>query len=377
MDNLTHSLVGLAAAKAGLERTSPCATAVCVVAANLPDSDIVALAWGRAAYLEHHRGITHSLVGTLALGLFLPVVVFAAERAWARARGREARARLRGLLLSSLALSASHPLLDWTNNYGLRPWLPWDNSWIYGDLVFILDPWIWLLVGGAVFLAGATSRARKIAWGALALLVTVVLLVAPRRFGMEIPFGVYAVWFAALAVLVALHLSRLPARWGRRVPAAALALLVLYWCALAVFHARAAAAAQVAAASLAAERGAGGVLRVAAMPTFASPLSWRCAAETERATLRFDLSLGSGVGPGAVGNVLKLDKPSGADETAVLRASQNEHARVLLDFARFPVSTVRRDDAGRLLVQFVDLRFTEPSRQAPRGGSFALEVPVE
>ncbi len=69
MDNLTHSLVGLAAAKAGLERRSPYATFVCVAAANLPDIDIVALAGGLAFYFKHHRGITHSIVGTLALAV--------------------------------------------------------------------------------------------------------------------------------------------------------------------------------------------------------------------------------------------------------------------------------------------------------------------
>ena len=59
MDNLTHSLVGLAAAKAGLERRTPYAAFACVAAANLPDIDIIALAGGPAFYLKHHRGITH------------------------------------------------------------------------------------------------------------------------------------------------------------------------------------------------------------------------------------------------------------------------------------------------------------------------------
>src|SRR5918998_1153671 len=66
MDNLTHSLVGLVAAKAGLERLSPGATAVCVLAANAPDADILAALGGKWFYLHHHRGITHSIVGTLA-----------------------------------------------------------------------------------------------------------------------------------------------------------------------------------------------------------------------------------------------------------------------------------------------------------------------
>jgi len=158
LDNLTHSLVGLAAARAGLERSSPYATFVCVAAANLPDADIVALFGGQYYYLEHHRGITHSIVGTLALALLLPVVVYFGERVFSRLRGREPRANLKGLVLCSLILGASHPLLDWTNNYGVRPLLPWDGLRIYGDLVFILDPWLWLLLGGAsVQSSGATT----------------------------------------------------------------------------------------------------------------------------------------------------------------------------------------------------------------------------
>ncbi|MGB8507563.1 MAG: metal-dependent hydrolase, partial [Pyrinomonadaceae bacterium] len=72
MDNLTHSLVGLVAAKAGLERTSPYATLLCVLAANAPDADIVTLFGGRFTYLEQHRGISHSIVGTFALAILLP-----------------------------------------------------------------------------------------------------------------------------------------------------------------------------------------------------------------------------------------------------------------------------------------------------------------
>src|SRR5918997_4833804 len=105
MENLTHTLVGLAAARAGLERVSPHATAVCVVAANLPDADIVTLAGGQWTYLQHHRGVTHSVVGTLALGVLLPLLVYAGDAFVARVRGREPRARLGGLLLASLPLS--------------------------------------------------------------------------------------------------------------------------------------------------------------------------------------------------------------------------------------------------------------------------------
>ncbi len=74
MDNLTHSLVGLAIAKAGLERASPAATTVCIIAANAPDADILTAFQGSWVYLHNHRGLTHSIVGTLALALLIPLL---------------------------------------------------------------------------------------------------------------------------------------------------------------------------------------------------------------------------------------------------------------------------------------------------------------
>src|SRR4051794_7323578 len=107
MDNLTHSLVGLAAAKAGLERWSPMATTVCVLAANAPDADILTTFGGRWFYLHHHRGLTHSVVGTLALALLIPILFYLGDWALSRIRQRERRVNFRGLLLCSLVLGAS------------------------------------------------------------------------------------------------------------------------------------------------------------------------------------------------------------------------------------------------------------------------------
>src|SRR5215210_1987541 len=114
MDNLTHSLMGLAAAKAGLERLSPGATAVCIIAANAPDADIISLIGGRWAYLHHHRGITHSIVGTFALALIIPSIFYLVDLIIARFRRHPLRIKIRGLLLASLITSATHPLMDWT-----------------------------------------------------------------------------------------------------------------------------------------------------------------------------------------------------------------------------------------------------------------------
>jgi len=121
MDNLTHSLVGLTVAKAGLEKLSPGATTICILAANAPDIDLVVLiVRGRWAFLQHHRGITHSLVGATLLAFALPLLFYFGDRIIAQLRKREPRTRFKGLLLASILATATHPFLDWTNNYGMR-----------------------------------------------------------------------------------------------------------------------------------------------------------------------------------------------------------------------------------------------------------------
>ncbi|HKP71554.1 MAG TPA: metal-dependent hydrolase [Pyrinomonadaceae bacterium] len=375
MDNLTHTLVGLAAAKAGLERLSPGATAVCLVAANAPDADIVAAFGGSWFYLKHHRGITHSIVGVVALAFIIPLLFYAGGRVIARVRRETPRVRFGGLLVASLLLSASHPLMDWTNNYGVRPLLPWSGRWFYGDLVNIIDPWLWLALGGAAFLLTARTHWRTIAWCLLALLATLVLLQLPQRAGMSYPATLPVLWFAGLAVIFVAHRVKLAARWGSSIALAALAFVVLYWGALALLHARATTEAHAFASTLAGSNNET-VLRVAAMPTLANPTRWRSVAETDRANYRFETSL-LARGDEATQNFSRYEKPAGADAEQVSRAAGDERARIFLDFARFPAVRVESQScAEELLVRFADLRFTEPGGVRRSGGGFAVDIPV-
>jgi inner membrane protein len=364
--------MGLAVAKAGLERLSPATTTLCVIAANAPDGDILATIGGRWSYLHHHRGITHSIVGTLALALILPSLVYLGDLILARMRRRATRIKFRGLLLASLMASATHPLMDWTNNYGMRPLLPWSGQWFYGDLVFILDPWLWLILGGAAFLLTAQTNWRIALWTVLALILTAAILFLPqRRADVYIPVVSRALWACGLIGLVAAHRWGLARRWGRVVAVAALALVVVYWGALSLLHRRALSQTEAVASNLAS--GYGETLRrTAAMPTLANPLRWQGMAETDRATYRFFLSLNDD-GREFPGRV-RFEKQQGDAARAVERAAADYRARVFLEFARFPVFQVEGDCASQLLVQLADLRYTEPG--ATRSGSFALELPV-
>jgi inner membrane protein len=374
MDNLTHSLVGLAASKAGLERLSPQATAVCILASNAPDSDILALlVGGRWSFLQHHRGITHSIIGTLVLALLIPLIFYLADRLVARIRSRRPSIKLRGLMLATLIVSATHPFMDWTNNYGIRLLLPWNSRWFYGDLVFIVDPFLWLIFGAAAFLLTSKTRKQILIWLVLALLVTYVVFFGPAaRGGLMSPSLLRGLWVTALIGIVILSRLNVAQRWGGKLAIAAFAVVVLYWGGLAIVHTMAIRQAQLEASVIASEDGEK-VDQIVAMPTLANPFHWQCVVETERAAYRFELFLiGGRRGPSGL---IRYPKPDPSASHAVAVASGDARARIFLGFARFPVvRVVTSNCTTQTLVQFADLRYTEPGRGA---GTFSLEVPIE
>lgn len=137
MFNSTHTLLGLAAARTGTDRWVACAATTAVIASNLPDIDILTGLNGTAAYLDYHRGITHSFIGVPILSLVLALAMW-------RFTGN-----FRRTFVLAFLVMATHPLLDYSNTYGFRPFLPFDGTWYYGDTLFVIDPYIdgILLVG--------------------------------------------------------------------------------------------------------------------------------------------------------------------------------------------------------------------------------------
>jgi inner membrane protein len=374
MDNLTHSLVGLAAAKAGLEKLSPRATTLCVLAANSPDADLVALLFGgRWTYLQQHRGISHSIVGVFVLAFALPLAFYLGDMLLARTYKRARTVKLRGLLIASTIATASHPLMDWTNNYGVRFLLPWNPRWFYGDFVFVIDPFMWLVLGSAAFLLTATTKKQLITWIIIALVPSFLVLMGPSgpRFQAN-EIMLRLVWIAALIVVVNLHRRDIGRRAGAKIAIAALATVAIYCAILAATHAVALRQAKLQATTIA-NRNAEHVLRVAAMPTIANPIEWMSVMETDRATYRFSVTLlGS---PPTTTNILRYEKPDGLAAEAVAQTARDGRSQVFLGFARFPVVRVVGEDcASQTLVQFADLRYTEPGRGR---GTFSLDVQVD
>jgi inner membrane protein len=369
MDNLTHSLVGITAAKAGLDRLSPGATTLCVLAANAPDADVIVLAFGdRWDFLQHHRGITHAIVGVIGLAFLLPLIFYAVDRLSSRLKNEAPKTKLKGLLIASFIASATHPLMDWTNNYGIRFFLPWSQEWSYGDLVFIVDPFLWLVLGGAAFLLTAKTKFYKGVWAVLAAFLTFLIVFSPRSNALPNPRLIAVLWISALIVLIVLFIKGARERWGSRIALVAIALAVCYWTFLGFAHSRAIARGSEEAAKMAIANGET-VARLAAMPRLANPFRWDCVFETDRAVYRFDLGL---LGESFLDTRVRYPKPAAE---LVNTVSQQRSAQVFLGFARFPVMQLA--DPGcttRTLVQLADLRYTEPGQSR---GSFSFEMPID
>lgn len=143
MDNLTHTLTGLMLSRAGLDRLTPRAGTILMLAANTPDIDTVTALGGVYTYLDHHRGFTHGLP-VLPLMALLPTL---AAGLWPK---RPAGfSWLYAYLLACIGL-ASHLLMDWTNVYGIRLLAPISGDWFRLDITTVIDVWIWLVLGFAV-----------------------------------------------------------------------------------------------------------------------------------------------------------------------------------------------------------------------------------
>jgi inner membrane protein len=145
MDNLTHTLTGIALAQAGLKRKTRFALWAFIIGSNLPDADVVSAFGGSAAYLNYHRGITHSLVGLSTLAAVLALLIYVLGRPAAPKKNAPALS-LKWLFIVCWISTACHVLMDYTNSYGIRPFLPFSGRWLALDIMPIVDPYVLALL---------------------------------------------------------------------------------------------------------------------------------------------------------------------------------------------------------------------------------------
>lgn len=187
MDNLCHTLTGAALGRAGLASSTRYGMATLMAAANLPDIDVVVFATDTLP-VSFRRGWTHGVLAQLLLPIVLAVIVWTigrmrSPRAPAAGETREPAPPLRLSALLALAYAGvlSHVFLDFLNSYGIRLLMPFSNRWFYGDALYIVDPFMWVVLGAGVWLAGRARRSGhatpwRPARTALAIAGTYVLL---------------------------------------------------------------------------------------------------------------------------------------------------------------------------------------------------------
>jgi inner membrane protein len=229
MDNVTHTLAGLLLAESAVrwrgrrvdsaELTAFRAAAVISspIAANLPDGDLFYTGFGgdRLSYMLHHRGYTHTIVMAVAGAVLMWAIVVG----WWRWRGSTRPSPTDGRWLFGLLTVAtlSHLALDWTNSYGVHLFWPFDNHWQYGDSVFIVEPWLWV-VSIPALVAAVHHRVSRVL---LSLALIAVLAVAWMVEFVSPGTAIALTGGSIVTILVARVLSP-----GRRVATAAVAWIV-------------------------------------------------------------------------------------------------------------------------------------------------------
>ena len=133
--------------RAGLNRKTALATLTLTLAAEAPDLDVLGRFGGPAFAFAHHRGFTHSFLGILidavAVTGFVYLVWLLRKR---KTKDPNLPPRWGLLFLYACLAGLSHILLDFTNNYGVRPFWPFSEKWYSWDIVFIFEPVMFVLL---------------------------------------------------------------------------------------------------------------------------------------------------------------------------------------------------------------------------------------
>jgi inner membrane protein len=290
------------------------------LAAEAPDLDVFSEFKGPVYGFAHHRGFTHSFLG---LVLTSAVVTGFMYLIW-RLRGRKTNIPnilpLWGLLfgLSYLA-GLSHILLDFTNNYGVRPFWPFSERWYEWGTAFIVEPPMLLFLCAGLVLPAIFSRSKPKPRGRLAAILALICIVL--------------MWTGR-----AYTKSKIEQALKRQ-----------------TFHSEPA-------------------LRVSAYPYWLPDSHWKIRLRWSAVVETSTSYVTSEVDPSTLllnANMAVI--PKTVETPAILAAKRSYVGRVYLDWARYPMVT-ERSGGEDLVVSFWDLRFGYPdTRRTLLGASVTLD----
>jgi inner membrane protein len=316
MEPVTHFLTGATLARAGFNRKTALATVTMTLAAEAADIDVLAYLKGSAAGFIQHRGLTHTFLAIPFIAAIVVGLIWMIDTLWQRrrrARNQQSPPKRRWGLLYLFACIAglSHILLDFTNNYGVRPFYPFSRQWYAWDIVFIIEP--------------------------LILAVLFAALVLPSLFG-----------------LVGQEIGvRQRGPRGRGAAIAALLFIVALWGVRDFEHRRALAALD------AIEFQGEPSTRAAAFPYMVNPFQWAGVAETPTAFISMQVdSLRPEVDPGNKAQTYYKPETSKVTEAA----RETDLGRAYVEWARFPLIEAEHltEPTPADLVHFTDVRFLYP-----------------
>jgi inner membrane protein len=312
---LTHALIALILARAGQKLLPRYGAAMLVVSEIAADLDFLSYFGGPSAYLRFHRGVLHSVLGSVVLACVLAVVFWAVARR--RAEVKNSALKLPRLNFASAVVVCGvgvlvHLLFDLASGIGVRLLWPFREKWTEWDLVSALDPWILVVLVLALALPevlrlvseeiGERARGPR---GRVAAIVTLLLLL---------------IYFGARAGLHSRAVDELNAREYHGAPA----------------------------------------LSAGAFPSSISPLAWRGVVSTDNDIEVIEISLA----PGAGFDPDRAARHYKPEESAALKAGQNTAAaKTFLGYARFPLANLEREDEG-YQVTLRDMRFADDDRSA-------------
>lgn len=316
--------------RAGLNRKTALATATLTLAAEAPDIDVFSRFGGSAFGFNHHRGFTHSFLGVPLVAAAVVALMYGIWRLRGRRTGNPNLPPRWALLFAYACLAGlSHILLDFTNNYGVRPFWPFSERWYSWDIIFIVEPVLLVVMALGLMLPALFSLINE--------------EIGARNKGPN----------AAPA--------------GRLAAALALIGVVAYWGLSDFEHRRAVAALQSRS-----YQGADPV-RVSAYPYMTNPFRWYSVAETPNFFATMNVNSRS-----FVSAVPEVD-PEGQmrirfkpEETAVTLAAKKTYlGRVYLSWAQYPITETEdlahdlvNNSHAAYVVRFRDLRYDYPGSVA-------------
>ena len=358
MDPLTHTLVGASLASSTLGEKTRYATAALVIGANLPDVDVLSYFAGGDVALGFRRGWTHGVLALVVLPAILALILWLWDR-WRQINDPGPPLATGWLFALCYLAVATHPTLDWLNTYGMRWLMPFSDTWYYGDSVFIMDPWLWLILGVGWLLGRRGTRGLVIAFGVMAtLLFRVVATRAPE-------------FIPAIAIVVALLLFALLLRMGgdplkaQRVAVMGLVLAVVYIVSLIALHAVTEHRVRIELA----QQGLDCVDRLMVGPVPANPLVWDVVAKSGD---KFRYGRFSWSRQGSL-ELTDAVLPAAKSSNLWDEIELSGQSRGFLRWVRFPWLEIESDRTARR-INLMDARYT---RHRTSGfGSTTIELPL-